>query len=131
MKKITAILISITLIYSCAPNKNVVSPFAGTWEINLDGCIETWVYDSNGIRKSYSGEEETVNKFTFSKLEEGKYEVIDTRISSNSKVDCTGQTSDIPNGHVATNIIKFLDKDTLILCSSEDCLDNYQFKRKK
>jgi hypothetical protein len=131
MKKLNYLLIFTLFFYSCVTKKSFESPFIGTWEANIDGCKETWVFENNSIRKSFSYEEETVNNYTFSKVKDGIYEVVDTRISSNFKTDCTGEISETQNGHVSRIKIKFLDKDTFILCFPEMCLDKYPFKRIK
>ena len=129
-KLLTLIIISFS-ITSCKTLQNTNPPYIGTWEVNIDGCIETWIIEKNGMRRTKSAEEETVNKYTVTEVEEGTYEVIDTRISSNSKKDCSGKRTNTANGHVSRNKIKFLDKDTFILCYPERCLDEYPFTRKK
>lgn len=123
-----AVLISLT---SCVVNKKNSSPFVGTWKANFDECTETWVIDNNGIRKSLSGEEETENKFTISKIEADLYEIVDTRLSTNSKPDCSGEVVNVPIGNVTNGLLKFKGNDTFILCNSEQCLEDSPFIRQK
>lgn len=129
-RQLTLLIVSV-LLNSCGALKRTNSPFIGAWEINLGGCTETWIVEKNGIRRSISSEEKTVNKYTLSKIENNVYEFIDTRVSSNFKKDCFGEISKIPNGHVAKNRIKFMDKDKFILCYPDECLTEYPFIRKK
>lgn len=128
IKKITLIITLISL-NSCATN-NSISPIIGTWEADFDGCIETWIIDNKGNRISISGEEETNNKFIIKKLEENIYKMTDTRLSTNSKPDCSGEIVDIPIGNVTNGIIKFQGNNRFILCNIEECLENSPFIKK-
>ena len=129
IKKITLIITLISL-NSCVTN-NIISPIVGTWEADFDGCIETWIIDNKGNRVSISGEEQTNNKFIIQKLEENVYKMTDTRLSTNSKSDCSGEIVDIPIGNVTTGIIKFQGNNRFTLCNTEECLDKSPFIRKK
>ncbi len=131
MNKINAIVIFSLLVTSCVTTKNTSSPFVGTWEANYGGCIETWIADDNGIRKCYSGEEETVNKFVVTKISEGLYKIVDTRISSNFKADCSGEISKTPLGHVIKCKLKFSGNDTLVMCFPKRCFEEIPYIRKK
>ena len=128
IKKIT-LMITLVSLNSCATN-NITSPIIGTWEADFDGCIETWIIDNKGNRKSISGEEETNNKFIIKKLEENVYSMTDTRLSTNSKPDCSGEIVDIPIGNVTNGIIKFQGNNRFILCNTEECLESSPFIRK-
>jgi hypothetical protein len=129
IKNITLIITLISL-NSCVTN-NIISPIAGTWEADFDGCIETWIIDNKGNRVSISGEEQTNNKFIIQKLEENVYKITDTRLSTNSKPDCSGETVDVPIGNVTNGIIKFQGNNRFTLCNTGKCLEKSPFIRKK
>jgi hypothetical protein len=131
MKKIFAIAILLISVTSGIAQTQSNSPFSGTWEANFDGCIETWVFDDNGIRKTFSNKEETINQCVITKIEEGLYGVVDTRISSNAKEDCSGEIADTPVGHVIKCRLKFTDNDTFVICFPKRCLDATPYRRKK
>ena len=129
IKKITFVLVLISL-NSCASNI-VTSPIVGTWKADFDGCIETWIIDNKGNRTSISGEEETNNKFILKKIDNNEYSITDTRLSTNSKPDCSGEIVEIPLGNVTNGIIKFQGNEKFILCNSSNCLEDSPFIRIK
>ena len=95
--------------FCCAATLSPRHPIFGTWEVIVPGtkCLETYEFKTNGMKTSWSAEEIEESKFIISPKPNalGYYKLTDTVVSSNSKLDCLGDSS--PVGDIVTVFVRF------------------------
>ena len=89
-------LFLITLLAGCA-NQHIdysSHPLVGRWSWDVDGCIETYNFQKDGVRKGNSFREivEAEYRVSIKPLDSGFYRLYDKVTYENGAEDCAGST---------------------------------------
>ncbi len=93
----------------------------GTWSFDMNGCMETYEFLTDGTRNSTSAEEVIQATYTISAkpLDSGFYKLNDKVIKHNGKRNCPGSTKD-RSGEVWDLYVRFNAKmDQIVFCLDE------------